>query len=234
MSQAAGGVQAISRSASPGSLKRKRDQLDTSFAHAAAPAAPPVANLTNGANHAANGRSRLAPTADGLHPTQYTSPDSDEMQGDTSDTLHGVGSASSRGSAASSIFTQSSHAFAQNRKASSGNSLTPLTNHTESSPTKGRSPQRTQHAAEMASIDGAVASSHVPTLDPAQARPQRPQMLPPPGTVKGYRAVWDPELDGKLSKEERKRATFRKRDFGAEVRYTFHILLSLRNMIYIT
>lgn len=46
--------------------------------------------------------------------------------------------------------------------------------------------------------------------------------------------VWDPELDGKLSKEERKRATPRKREFGTEVRYTFHSLLSLRNMIYIT
>ena len=53
----------------------------------------------------------------------------------------------------------------------------------------------------------------------------------PPGKVKGYRAVWDPELDSKLSKEERKRATLRKRDFGAEVRYIFHILLSLRKMI---
>ena len=46
--------------------------------------------------------------------------------------------------------------------------------------------------------------------------------------------VWDPELDGKLSKEERKRATLRKREFGTEVRDTFYNLLSLRNMIYIT
>jgi histone-lysine N-methyltransferase SETD1 len=51
-------------------------------------------------------------------------------------------------------------------------------------------------------------------------------MLPPPGKVKGYRAVWDPELDNKLSKEERKRATFRKKDFGAEVRTYSMILLS--------
>jgi histone-lysine N-methyltransferase SETD1 len=55
-------------------------------------------------------------------------------------------------------------------------------------------------------------------------------MLPPPGKVKGYRAVWDPELDNKLSREERKRATFKKREFGTEVRYKFHILLSLHDM----
>ena len=57
-------------------------------------------------------------------------------------------------------------------------------------------------------------------------------MLPPPGKAKGYRVVWDPELDGKLSREERKRATIRKREFGTEVRYKiFHILLSLRNIL---
>lgn len=59
-------------------------------------------------------------------------------------------------------------------------------------------------------------------------------MLPPPGKAKGYRVVWDPELDGKLSREERKRATLRKRDFGTEVRYILHNLLSLRNMLNIT
>ena len=38
-------------------------------------------------------------------------------------------------------------------------------------------------------------------------------------------------MDNKLSKEERKRATVRKREFGTEVRIAFHNLLSLNNMI---
>ena len=52
-------------------------------------------------------------------------------------------------------------------------------------------------------------------------------MLPPPGKAKGYRVVWDPELDNKLSKEERKRATPRKKEFGTEVRHIPQILLSI-------
>lgn len=157
--------------------------------------------------------------------------DADDMQVDQGDMLRDVGSASSLASAASSVFTHNSHAAAQNRKLSAPNGLTPLTNHTDhSSPPKGNSPRHSRTAADMASLDGVVASSHVPASNVTPERPRRTQMLPPPGTVKGYRAVWDPELDGKLSKEERKRATFRKRDFGAEVRYTFHNLLSLRNM----
>lgn len=134
--------------------------------------------------------------------SHYTSPDSDSL-----------------GSTGSSVFTSNEGAFAQNRKAST-NGLTPLTNHTESSPPKGSTPQHSKHTADMASTSLVPASD---TASSSQERTQRPQMLPPPGKVKGYRAVWDPELDNKLTKEERKRAMFRKRDFGAEVRYTFHI-----------
>jgi histone-lysine N-methyltransferase SETD1 len=176
---------------------------------------------------------------------QYISPASDDHD---SDMLRGVGSASSLGSVASSVFTHNSGAFAHNqdqfhssssRKASAINGLTPLTNHAESSPPKGNaSPQyyATSHsAADMAAIaaSDAATSSRVlaaaSSSEPTPQRAPRPQMLPPQGTVKGYKAVWDPELDNKLSKEERKRATFRKKDFGTEVRYIFHILLSLHN-----
>jgi len=86
----------------------------------------------------------------------------------------------------------------------------------------------------MAATNGAFATSHEPAsdpiLEPPAARKERPQMLPQRGKAKGYRVVWDPELDGKLSKEERKRATLRKREFGTEVRNTFRKLLSLRNI----
>lgn len=179
-------------------------------------------------------------TANGVHAnTHHMPPDSDEMQTENGDILHGVGSASSLGSsAASSVFTHNSHAFNTNRKASAGNGFTPLTNHTESSSPKGHSPHYSKHSTAMASADGVAAASRTSASDmttqPTHAPPSRPQMLPPPGKVKGYRAVWDPELDGKLSKEERKRATPKKREFGTEVRHIFHILLSLRNMIHIT
>lgn len=239
MSQS-GGLDAISsssRSNSPGSLKRKRDTPDPSQSRLAAGVTSNSAGFASGAPSSTTRPSHDMASGNGAVSKQYTSPDSDEMQTDNGDMLRGLGSASSRTSAASSVFTQNSHAFAQNRKGSAANGLTPLTNLTESSPPKGNSPLPSKPASAMESIDGVVASTHVPASDGNdldQERTTRPQMLPPPGKVKGYRAVWDPELDGKLSKEERKRATYRKRDFGAEVRYIFHILLSLRNMIHIT
>jgi histone-lysine N-methyltransferase SETD1 len=193
-------------------LKRKRSQL------------------TNGA------RSDLshAPAPNANH---YTSPDSDEVQtSDPGDMLRGVGSASSLGSTVSSVFSRNSQASAHNTKAAlATNGYTPLTAHTDSSPPKASSPQRSTMAPEITSLPGAAvaSASHAPppsdTPEPPAPHQPRPQMLPPPGKAKGYRAVWDPELDNKLSREERKRAAFKKRDFGTEVRYTFHILLSLHN-----
>jgi histone-lysine N-methyltransferase SETD1 len=156
---------------------------------------------------------------------------------DAGDLLRGVGSASSLNSTASSVFSHNSQALNHNRKASLANGLTPLTSHTESSPPKGNSPSYTKTAPNTVSTDGANATSHMPatdiTPDPTQPPQARPHMLPPPGTAKGYKVVWDPELDSKLSREERKRAQPRRREFGTEVRRTFHNhnLLSLRNIL---
>jgi histone-lysine N-methyltransferase SETD1 len=143
------------------------------------------------------------------------------------DMLGGVGSASSLGSTASSVFSQP-------RKPSLSNGLTPLTNHTDSSPQKGNSPLHAHVTAGMAATNGTESRTPVSQTNEQMARKSRPQMLPPPGKIKGYRAVWDPELDVKLSKEERKRATQRKKEFGIEVRYTFHQLLSLRKIVHMT
>ncbi|KAI5358755.1 putative SET domain, nucleotide-binding alpha-beta plait domain superfamily [Septoria linicola] len=211
MSQIAG-IEAISGSTSPRSLKRKREAA--SFAHSR-----PSPGLTSQPARSTNGASSHysnATATNGSH-NHYTSPDSDEMQAsDNGDMLRGVGSASSLNSGVSSVFSRNSQNFASNSKASA-NGYTPLTNHTDSSPLKGNSPQHSRSATEMASLNGAVASaSHMPPSDTSDPPKQRPQMLPPPGKVKGYRAVWDPELDNKLSREERKRAAFKKRDFGAE------------------
>ena len=164
---------------------------------------------------------------------QYRSPESEE------DASKGFGSASSLTSTASSVFSHNSHAFGSNRNHSLPNGHTPLSSHTESSSPKGNSPRMQKSSSDMAASNGAYTTSHVPashtTPDPSQPRRNRPQMLPPPGAAKGYRVVWDPELDGKLSREERKRATPRKREFGTEVRRTFYNLLSLRKtMIHMT
>lgn len=228
MSQTAG-IGATAGGLSPRSLKRKREAADFTRSRPSPAMATQHSRLVNGASS--------NPTS--VNGNHYTSPQSDEMQtSDHGDMLHGVGSASSLNSTVSSVFSRNSHTFGNNSK-TSANGYTPLTAHADSSPSKGNSPRHSKNATEMASLNGAAAStSHMPpsdTPDPSQQpQNQRPQMLPPPGSVKGYRAVWDPELDNKLSREERKRAAFKKRDFGAEVRYIFHILLSLYNMTNIT
>lgn len=222
MSQSARGLHALQRFSSPGSLKRKREYHSSR---------DPIENtkLTNGsaADHTLSTKHRRSPASDELQPP------------DAGDLLHGIGSASSLASTASSVFSHKAQASADPRKASLSNGLTPLTNHTESSPAKGNSPH---NAADMASINGTIlgasarapASYSAPELS-ATFLHERPQMLPPPGKAKGYRVVWDPELDSKLGKEERKRATARRKEFGTEVRCTlFHTPLSLRNIITVT
>lgn len=229
------------RSISPGSLKRKRDSLDFSHSRASPHEPLKTARLTNGATSLADtSANHNIPAANRQFTKAYTSPDSDEMhQSDPGDLLRGVGSASSLNSAASSVFSHNSQAFAHNRNTSIVNGLTPLTNHTESSPPKGNSPQHMKSTMDTSNSNGAVATSRTPASDTAPSHPTHPrkerrQMLPPPGKAKGYRVVWDPELDVKLSKEERKRATPRKKEFGTEVRNTFRNLLSLRHIIHIT
>ena len=243
MSQSGGVGEGGSRNTSPpGSLKRKRESPALSHPRVSPHEPSKSSKLTNGATSLADASiHRNTSTADGLFTRPYTSPNSDEMhQSDPGDILRGVGSASSNNSTASSVFSHNSQAFAHNRNTSLVNGLTPLTNHTDSSsPPKGNSPQHLKSSMGTSNTNGAVATSHTPASQAAPSQPphprkQRPQMLPPPGKAKGYRVVWDPELDNKLSKEERKRATHRKKEFGSEVRYIFQYLLSLHNVIHIT
>lgn len=235
MSQS-GGVQAARRSVSPSSLKRKRGLTDYTNSRLSQ-----RAKLAQGASsHSSSspGNAHLSVAAGGHR--QYPSPDSDEPQRpESGDHLLGAGSTSSLNSATSSVFSHGSQASAQNRASSHANGLTPLTNHSDSSSSKAFSPRAAQSMAEMsAATNGTHASSTMHSSDTAQAssqpRADRPSMQLPPGKAKGYRAVWDPELDGRLKREERKRATVRTKEFGLEVRNTFHNLLSLRNMIQIT
>ena len=216
-----GGVDAVRRSVSPGSLKRKRGLADYTSSRLAQNAAK-SAQLTTSASSAANSRIPTGPVSASKY---YRSPDSDEPQySESGDLLHGVGSASSLTSAASSVFSHGSHSTAQNRASSLANGHTPLTNHTESSPAKTFSPSAAQASAAMFAPKGTLSA---PTMSPSEASTSRNERTPmhlPAGKVKGYRAVFDPELVSGLKKEEKKKATFIKKEFGLEVRKTFHTL----------
>lgn len=223
-----GGELAVRRSVSPGSLKRKRGLTDYTKSQRA--------RLAEGTSSSNSQRLSAAPN---LH-KQYPSPDSDEpRRSETGDISHGANSTSSLNSAASSVFSQGSQSAGQNRATPLANGLTPLTNHSDSSPAKTSSPRAAHKSAEMSTTTNGThaadmrSSYNEESTSKSRATGDRPSMQLPPGKVKGYRAVWDPELDSRLKREERKRAQVRTKDFGLEVRNTFYNLLSLRNMIQI-
>ena len=225
MSQS-GRVSAVS---SPSSLKRKRDLAEYTSSR--------NSQRTKLSGQDSSSSSPRHFSASGNH-KQYPSPDSDESRRpEPGDIYHGAGSTSSLNSAPSSVFSHGLQSAAQNRPSSFANGLTPLIHTPDSSSSKALSPRAAHHSVEMSTTNGAHTPIAMRSSDAAQAphsRADRPSMQLPPGKVKGYRAVWDPELDGRLKREERKRATVRTKEFGLEVRNTFHNLLSLRNITQMT
>lgn len=157
-------------------------------------------------------------------------PSSDADARDSGNLLDGMGSASSLGSSSSSsIFSANAQAVRSNGHLSSA---TPLT-HPDSSPLKPLSPYpglngiKSNHQSAVAAkspfAHTSAATPRGPSTDatPRQSPPvDRPQLRPPPGEAKGYRTVYDPELDSKLSDKERKKSVGRTkvRNFGTEVR----------------
>ena len=140
------------------------------------------------------------------------------------DLLNGVGSASST-STASSIFSTTYHVrnVAHSKEANTSKSLTPLTTSDSSPPEKNSGsphrhqaeekdayrfkPSRTQHysnAADAAPQCG-LQISQLPSI--SEARPGS-------GQVKGFKAVYDPDLDKKLTSKERKGRQVRYKAFG--------------------
>ena len=238
MSQLGGdNVEHLARHLLPGSLKRKREAQAHSLSLPSPSEGAKSVGVPNGASPPVS-HSGNPPVANGNSAKHHRSPDSDTApHSEQSDFMRGIGSASSLTSTASSLPSQASQAFAHNSKASLANGSTPLTNYTEASSSPKPTTRHTSNiTADMASVSNGLPESRAPfshaTNNSTRTPRARPQTLPPPGKAKGYRVVWDPELDGKLSKEERKRAAARKREFGTEVRNTFHNLLSLRNTIY--
>ncbi|KAF2725475.1 hypothetical protein K431DRAFT_215641 [Polychaeton citri CBS 116435] len=230
-----------SEGSSPSTLKRKRESEGTAHSLDRSREPHKYARVSSGTSANSQVFDAAAATAGS---GAYRSPDSDDLHQSDSGYLQqaGKGSAGSLASGRPSAFTHHSQANSTsngNSRGSLANGLTPLTSISDSSPRKLSShfPPASHNLADMAASHGAAASNAAPSQALASPEPtprrDRPQMLPPPGKAKGYRVVWDPELDGKLSKDERKRAAVRKKEFGLEVRNISHNLLSLRNIIQI-
>ena len=144
------------------------------------------------------------------------------------DPLNGVGSRSSS-STTSSIFS-SNHRGTGPSFSNGGSlitSLTPLTNTDSSPPGTNKSPPTHAIHSLLSGIDGDLATESLanlamehtpaaltpvssPGLTPTQPRPGK-------GEVKGIKAVYDPELDKKLSSKEKKERKVQYKTFGEEV-----------------
>lgn len=151
-------------------------------------------------------------------------PDEEAQKSGSGDTLAGVGSDSSLASTVSSVFSNAQAHSGAAAPTSDSHTLTPMTN-TESSPTrKTTSPPHIRSSIER-SCGNSSADWKFTSLDsnkPFKAlqisSERRSQARPGPGQVKGFKVVYDPELDPKLSGKDRKKHKVRYRNFGEEVR----------------
>ena len=148
-------------------------------------------------------------------------PQDGRRNGDSLDGPNGIGSKSS------SAANRSLEPSRPNNKWVS----TPLTS-SESSPPKGTSPFRNGSPAKY-HLNGASQMQRTPngsTPQSAAATPMpstprdRKSAIPPPGEAKGYRVVWDPELDSKLGKEEKRKMKPKLKHFGSEVRQEIYFI----------
>jgi histone-lysine N-methyltransferase SETD1 len=221
-----GGVPAVGRSESPGSLKRKRGIAD--YAHTPNSQRAKLAHA--------------APTSNDLHPPgalssheQYPSPDSDEpRRTKPGDIPHKATPTNLLNGAASSVFGHTSQAEALNQAPPFPNGLTPLTNHSDSPPANTFSPRAAPDSVEMPSTNGGDVRPSDGTQTSSNTRAERPKMHLPRGEVRGYRATYDPELNSehkKKMKELGKKGPAPAAMKPIEVRNQFHDPPSLRHMI---
>ncbi|KAI9728487.1 MAG: histone methyltransferase set1 [Chrysothrix sp. TS-e1954] len=148
--------------------------------------------------------------------------------GEVEESLNGVGSAGSHSTTVSSVFSNGGvNGMASHNSLANGTySLTPLTNHDSSPPRRLPSPSYNKYRPDSkpplrdslskhSSVNTRPMSPPVsmttpnitPPHDPVKARPGK-------GESKGERAVYDPELDQKLSSKERRKLRPRYRSFG--------------------
>ena len=151
----------------------------------------------------------------------------EENESTHGDLLNGVGSASST-STVSSVFSTSHRATGMAHQTGSHNAtaLPPLTNTASSPPGKGMSPpySRVIHHTDMvpsvssrspmqpcvATTTEALTPINTPPLAGSQARSTSRE-------IKGYKAIYDPDLDKKLSSKEKKTLKVKYKAFGEEV-----------------
>ena len=151
-------------------------------------------------------------------------PDEEAQKSGSGDTLTGVGSDSSLASTVSSVFSNVQAHSGAAAPTSDSHTLTPITNTESSPPRKTTSPPHVRNSIERncgnSSTDWKYAlldsNKSVKALQSSAER--RPQARPGPGQVKGFKVVYDPELDPKLSGKDRKKHKVRYRNFGEEVR----------------
>ncbi|GAB7337597.1 hypothetical protein MBLNU457_g2902t1 [Dothideomycetes sp. NU457] len=142
----------------------------------------------------------------------------DVHSGEPGDLLNGLSSASSLQSTASSNLSLNSQATKNNARMSSS---TPLTSY-EDSPSKVRSPVtaevRKPNGSSLlpSTVEKSRTSSQNASPLPPSSPQSRPEARPRHGETKGYRAVWDPELDNKLGKEEKRKLKPKLKQFGEE------------------
>jgi hypothetical protein len=221
-----GGVPAVGRSESPGSLKRKRG----------------IAEYTHTRNSQRAKLAEAAPTSDDLHPAgalssheQYPSPDSDEpRRTKPADNSYKATSTNLLDGAASSVFGHTPQTAALNKAPSFPNGLTPLTNHSDSPPANTCSPGAAPNSVEMPPTNGGDVRPSDDTQTSSNTRAKRPEMHLPPGKLKGYRVTYDPELSSehqKKMKQAGKKGPTPAAMKTIEVRNQFHDPPSLRNMI---
>ena len=152
----------------------------------------------------------------------------EENESTHGDLLNGVGSASST-STVSSVFSTSHRATGMAHQTGTHNAtaLTPLTNTDSSPPGKGMSPPYNRvnhHHTDMvpsvssrspmqpgaAPITEALTPINTPPLAGSQVQSSSRE-------IKGYKAIYDPDLDKKLSSRERKTLKVKYKAFGEEV-----------------
>lgn len=146
--------------------------------------------------------------------------DNESLQGDL---LNGVGSASSHTSTVSSVFSTTAQQSTMSTSLSRNlSNLTPLTN-TDSSPNRLASPHHSklsataivssEYVTDIVFTDNEVLPAQSATPDQNIAEPRVHARDPEKG-VKGMKCIYDPQLDRKLSSNDKKRAKPTYTEFG--------------------
>ena len=183
--------------------------------------APPVSIIDE-----SEGRVSVNRLADGRSDTVSKPPIQEENEGANGDLAHEIGSASST-STTSSIFSAGQREVNRvySNAPNQSTDLTPLTN-IDSSP-RGNgvnsSPKRSTNDHHLLPIKP-LKSPSSPQLSESinlsyssSACSKRPQARPSKGEVKGFKAVYDPDLDKTLRGKEKKNRSVQFEPFGEEV-----------------